>query len=394
MGVVFKAKHLRLKRIVAIKMVLAGAYASPEMTARFIKEGEAVAKLKHPNIVQIYDIGDHQNLPFISFEFIEGGSLEKQLRKQRPSSRQAAELVKTLALAIDTAHQQGIIHRDLKPANILLTEDGIPKITDFGLAKHVDGSQKYTASGAIMGTPGYMAPEQAGGNRGNIGPHTDIWGLGAILYELLTGRPPFVSDSPIDTILKVISEEPLAPAKLRSDVPPVLEEICMKCLKKVGTERFASASALADALEEYQANGDVSAEATIKLSGSSAHEKAGRNKATQVKKTVRVLLHILAVGLVLSMLYWISSWLQLEKRLMGSASIPWLRPFWLPVLFLILYFEAWMISWCYTLYRRRMADHLQRKQADSFQNVTVILLFIWAIISMPIVAYVLDKLLY
>jgi serine/threonine-protein kinase len=254
MGVVYRATHLRLKRPVALKMVLAGAHASPEILSRFVAEAQAVARLQHPNIVQVYDIGEYDSLPYISLEFIDGSSLEKYLRHQRFTYRQAAEFIKTLAEAMEVAHSHGIIHRDLKPANILLARDGTPKITDFGLAKQIGNDQIRTASGAIMGTPSYMAPEQAGGKRGKIGPHTDIWGLGAILYELLTGRPPFLSDSPIDTILQVISVDPVSPKELRPDLPQDLSDICMMCLQKESRQRYATMAELAGDLQQFLSN--------------------------------------------------------------------------------------------------------------------------------------------
>ena len=191
MGIVYKAWHLRLNRAVALKMLLAGAYARPEELERFHREAEAVAALVHPNIVQVHDVGDVDGRSFFTMEFVEGGSLAKQIQGVPQPAHQAAALVATLADAIHVAHQTGIVHRDLKPANILLTRDGTPKVTDFGLARKLEDEGGLTLSGTPVGTPSYMAPEQARGDKRAIGTATDVYALGAILYELLTGRPPF-----------------------------------------------------------------------------------------------------------------------------------------------------------------------------------------------------------
>jgi serine/threonine-protein kinase len=178
---VYKARHVPLKRVVALKMILSGAHAGPDGLARFRAEAEAVARLAHPNIVQIYEIGEHDHLPFFALEFVDGCSLDRRLAERPPSPRQAAGLVETLARAVHAVHQKGVVHRDLKPGNVLLAADGTPKVTDFGLAKQLGDGQGRTASGAVLGTPSYMAPEQAAGNPRAIGPATDVYALGAIL---------------------------------------------------------------------------------------------------------------------------------------------------------------------------------------------------------------------
>jgi eukaryotic-like serine/threonine-protein kinase len=188
MGVVYQARHIKLNRPVALKMILAGSHAGAADLARFQTEAEAIARLRHPNIVQVYEVGEHEGKPYFSLEFCGGGSLEKKLGGTPLPPKEAASLVETLARAMQPAHEQHVIHRDLKPANVLLAEDGTPKITDFGLAKKLDEAGQ-TASGAVMGTPSYMAPEQAEGKA--VGPLADVYALGAILYECLTGRPPF-----------------------------------------------------------------------------------------------------------------------------------------------------------------------------------------------------------
>jgi serine/threonine-protein kinase len=251
MGVVYKARQKGLNRWVALKMVLAGAHASPHQLARFRIEAEAIAHLQHPNIVQVYEVGEQNGLPYFSLEFVDGGSLEKQVHRQAQPPRDAAHMVETLARAMAYAHENGIIHRDLKPANVLLTKSGIPKITDFGLAKRLEDDSSQTKSGTLMGTPSYMAPEQARGDTHNIGPLADVYSLGALLYELLTGRPPFLGATPMATVLMVTREEPLVPTRLQPGVPRDLETICLKCLQKDTQERYRSALELAEDLGRF-----------------------------------------------------------------------------------------------------------------------------------------------
>jgi WD40 repeat protein/tRNA A-37 threonylcarbamoyl transferase component Bud32 len=250
MGVVYKARQIKLDRTVALKMILSGGHAGEADLARFRTEAEAVARLQHAGIVQIFEIGSHQGLPYFSLEFVEGGSLEKELAKTPLPPQQAARLVQRLAEAIHTAHEHQIIHRDLKPANVLLSADRQPKITDFGLAKKLDAAGQ-TQTGAVMGTPSYMAPEQAGGKSKEIGPATDVYALGAILYECLTGRPPFKAATPLDTLLQVVADDPVPPRQLQPKVPADLETICLKCLAKEPAKRYGSAEALAEELRRF-----------------------------------------------------------------------------------------------------------------------------------------------
>jgi serine/threonine-protein kinase len=257
MGVVYKARQVKAGRTVALKMILAGAHAGAAERSRFQTEAEAVARLSHPNIVQIYEVGEHDGKPFFSLELCPGGSLDKKLGGDPQQPRQAAGLVEVLARAMHAAHQHQVIHRDLKPANVLLAEDGTPKITDFGLAKKLDEAGR-TASGAVLGTASYMAPEQAEGKR-EVGPAADVYALGAILYECLTGRPPFKAASALDTVLQVLADEPVPPAQLNGKVPPDLETICLKCLHKEPQRRYASAEALAADLERYLAGESIQA---------------------------------------------------------------------------------------------------------------------------------------
>jgi WD40 repeat protein len=251
MGVVYEARQIALNRVVALKMILSGAHAGPDALARFRSEAESVARLQHPGIVQVYEVGEHGGLPYFSLEFVDGGSLDQKLAGTPQPPRASAELVRALALAVHAAHQKGVVHRDLKPANVLLTADGTLKVTDFGLAKQVDSDGGQTRSGAIIGTPSYMAPEQAGGHVRQIGPASDVYALGAILYECLTGRPPFRAATPLDTVLQVISEEPVAPTQLQPKLPRDLETICLQCLRKEPKKRYASAQELADELGRF-----------------------------------------------------------------------------------------------------------------------------------------------
>ena len=273
MGVVYKAQQTSLKRLVALKMVLAGDDAGAEQLARFRLEAESVAHLQHPNIVQIHEIGEHQGRPFFSLEFVDGGSLIQKIRGQLVPAQQAAQLTEILARAVQHAHQRGVVHRDLKPANILLQEAGddkhgrnapgacaiqdgyfIPKITDFGLAKRLESQDMgQTRSGAVMGTPSYMAPEQAEGRTNEIGPLVDVYALGAILYELITARPPFKGDSMMKTLHQVLHEDPPPPSKVVPKISRDLETICLKALAKDPAKRYQSALALAQDLERFLA---------------------------------------------------------------------------------------------------------------------------------------------
>jgi serine/threonine-protein kinase len=251
MGVVFRARHLGLNRVVALKMVLTGAYAGPQERARFLREAEAAASLRHANIVQVYDVGDHEGRPYFTMEFVEGGTLAQQLAAGPRTGRHAAALVAALAEAVQAAHEGGIVHRDLKPANVLLTADGTPKIADFGIARRLEGGPALTASGAGVGTPCYMAPEQAAGKAGAVGPAADVYALGAILYELLTGRPPFRGETAAETVQQLLAQEPVPPARRNARVPRDLEVICLKCLAKEPGRRYPGAQALAEDLGRF-----------------------------------------------------------------------------------------------------------------------------------------------
>jgi serine/threonine-protein kinase len=248
MGVVFQARQHQPERLVALKFFSAGVHAAEER-ARFLAEANIIARLDHPNIVRVHAVGEHQGQPFLCLEYLEGGHLGKKINGQPQPPRQAARLLEQLAWAVHHAHEKGVIHRDLKPANVLLTADGTPKVTDFGLARY--GRPELTATGAVMGTPAYMAPEQARGEGKIVGPAADIWALGVILYELLTGQPPFRGVQVMDTLMQVVESEPVPPRRLQPKVPRDLETICLKCLQKRPPRRHGTAAALAEDLRRY-----------------------------------------------------------------------------------------------------------------------------------------------
>jgi serine/threonine-protein kinase len=258
MGVVYKAKQLRLNRVVALKLVLSGAHASSAERQRFKIEAEAAAALQHPNIVQIYEVGEQDGHPYCALEFCPGGSLVDRLKGTPLPPRDAAQFIEQLARAVHCAHQAGIVHRDLKPGNVLLTADGMPKITDFGLAKRV-GASDLTATGTIVGTPAYMAPEQAAGRGKHVGPAADVYALGAILFECLTGGPPFRAATPLDTLVQVVEHTPTPPQMLNPKVDGDLATVCLKCLEKDPVRRYASAEALAEDLRRYRDGESISA---------------------------------------------------------------------------------------------------------------------------------------
>jgi serine/threonine protein kinase len=274
MGAVYRARQLKPDRPVALKMILSGRHAGPEQRRRFRSEAEAAARLNHPNVVQIYEVGEHDGQAFFSMELVDGGSLAQRLGRGPIPSREAAALVAALADAVAYAHGRGVVHRDLKPANVLLAvsdaskkrpgseapdrrfceaslTEAVPKITDFGLAKRVDRDAGQTPTVAILGTPSYMAPEQAEGKSKEVGPAADVYALGAILYELLTGRPPFRGETEVDTLCQVLQADPVPPSRLQPSAPRDLETICLKCLQKEPGRRYGGAAALADDLRRW-----------------------------------------------------------------------------------------------------------------------------------------------
>ena len=270
MAVVYTARQLNLNRVVALKVIRGGEHASPKELDRFRAEVEAVASLRHPNVVQVYEAGQWNGMPYCAMELVSGGSLARKLGGLPLHADAAARLTSKVARALQVAHEAGIVHRDLKPANVLLEPthrlDGIelsmekrsrqrfePKIADFGLAKRRGDSTFQTATGELLGTPSYMAPEQAIGSHAAIGPHTDVYALGILLYEMLTGRPPFLATTSLETLRQVVREEPVSPRRLQPDAPRDLETICLKCLEKNPTRRYPSAALLADDIERFLA---------------------------------------------------------------------------------------------------------------------------------------------
>jgi predicted Ser/Thr protein kinase len=257
MGVVYRARQKSLNRIVALKIILAGEFASSADIQRFHTEAEAAANLDHPGVVPIYEVGEFEGRHYFSMGYVEGQSLAAKVAQGPLPPREAAQLLKAVAEAIQYAHQKGVIHRDLKPANILLDSTGRPRVTDFGLAKRVEGGSQVTRSGQILGTPSYMPPEQAAG--GAIVPASDVYAMGAVLYVLLTGRPPFCAAEPLDTLAQVLNAEPVSPRQLNPDVPRDLETIVLKCLEKSSQRRYATAEELAEELECYLAGRPIRA---------------------------------------------------------------------------------------------------------------------------------------
>lgn len=264
MGVVYKARQLRLDRTVALKMILSGHFAGKADVQRFQIEAEAAARLDHPNIVPIYEVGEHDGVHYFSMGYVDGESLAERLSDGPWSPQDAAELTRTLGEAIAFAHSQGVIHRDLKPGNVLLDGTGRPRIADFGLARRSDVDSRLTGTGQIVGTPAYMAPEQAS-DAANVGPPSDVYSLGAVLYELLTGEPPFSAANPLDTVLQVLEQPPTAPRSINSAIPKDLEAICLKCLEKRSEHRYQTADDLARDLTRFLENEPVEARSLTAL---------------------------------------------------------------------------------------------------------------------------------
>ncbi|MEQ8667736.1 MAG: protein kinase [Pirellulales bacterium] len=296
MGVVYEAFDRKLNRFVALKMIVPHRSSRPEDKLRFQREAEAVARLTHPGIVEVFEFDEHESAHYCVFEYMDGGSLADRIKESLPAPREAAELIVQLAEAVEFAHQNGVIHRDLKPSNVLFHSNGVPKIADFGLAKRLEGEWTQSISGRPIGTPCYMSPEQAEGHASSIGPATDVYALGATLYELLTGRPPFRGDTDWGTLEQVRQKEPAPPSSLVAGLDAQLEAICLTCLEKAPDDRYSSAAELAADLQRY-------------LSGESVHTPRGK-RGTQFfrqlkryrKPTVTAALSILALAAVF-MLY-------------------------------------------------------------------------------------------
>jgi serine/threonine-protein kinase len=252
MGVVYHGQHRVLQSRVAIKVIRTSEFASSEEVRRFRQEGRAASRLRHTNIVQVHDAGEMDGTPFLVMQFVDGETLAQRLRRGPVDRETAVTLMIAVASAVDYLHQESILHRDLKPANILLDAQSVPFVSDFGLAKLFDVDQERTASGMLLGTPAYMSPEQAWGKPEQVGPATDVYSLGAILYELLTGVPPFQEKTPLDQLLRLRDAEPRPPRALNRQIPVELEQICLRCLEKQPQDRYRSAAELAEDLQRYR----------------------------------------------------------------------------------------------------------------------------------------------
>jgi WD40 repeat protein len=311
MGVVYHARHVALKRVVALKMVRVGSQASAQDLARFRVEAEAVARLQHPNIVQIHDVGETAGQPFCALEYLEGGNLAQKLGGKPLAPYETAQLVETLARAMQFAHSRNVIHRDLKPANVLLTAHGTPKVTDFGLARQLDDDSGQTLAGAVMGTPSYMAPEQAAGQAYAAGPAADVYALGAILYECLTGRPPFKGTTVPDTLEQVRTQDPEPPRQGQRSLPRDLETICLKCLRKEPERRYASADALAEDLRRWLADEPIAARPVGTLERAALWVR---------RKPARAGLVLLLAALIVAVVTFSALWAVRESEVAGSLS--------------------------------------------------------------------------
>jgi hypothetical protein len=314
MGVVYKARQVSLDRIVALKMILAGQFAGDAQVQRFHTEAESVGHLDHPNIVAIYEVGQHDGLHYFSMKLMEGGSLAQVVADRpwsvadREGQQRAARLVASVARAVHHAHQRGILHRDLKPANVLLDAAGQPHVSDFGLAKRIEGDSNVTQTGAIVGTPSYMAPEQASGKKGAVTTLADVYSLGAILYELLARRPPFLGETPLETIRELIEREPVPPSQYNPRLDRDLEAICLKCLEKAPGRRYSSAHALADDLDHWLAGEPIQARPA----------SLARLMWAWLRKNLRATLWTGLIGLACGGLY-LLTWINLLRLTMGRS---------------------------------------------------------------------------
>jgi tRNA A-37 threonylcarbamoyl transferase component Bud32 len=310
MGVVYKARQTMLNRLVAVKMIRQGELAQADALVRFRREGELLARVQHANVVQVHHVGVEQGQPFIVMEYVEGTSLQTWLRHNRPTPMDAAQMVETLATAMHAAHQCGIIHRDLKPANVLLAEGGTLKVTDFGLAKNLTAEGKVTSTGAVVGTPSYMAPEQAQGDSARLGVRTDVYALGAILYELLAGRAPFEGPTPLEVLLQVVHSDPGSLRRLQPAVPRDLETICLKCLAKEPAKRYPCADSLAKDLRRFRAGEPIQARPTPVWERGWKWGRRRPGLALAIVLTLFVLLPAIGIG----------AWAWRERQLPGQQT--------------------------------------------------------------------------
>jgi len=330
MGVVFKARQQSLNRVVALKMVLAGR-GGPEELERFRAEAEAVGRLQHANIVQVYEIDELEGRPYFTLEFCANGSLARKLEGQPLTNKDAAELVEDLARAMTAVHNAGIVHRDLKPQNVLIAADGTPKVTDFGIAKNAAATSSHTQTGIILGTPSYMAPEQAEGRTKEVGPEADVWALGAILYHALTGRPPFLAATPVETMRQVLDQDPLPPRILNRFIDPDLDKIALKCLEKDPKLRYRTAAELGEDLRRYREGEPITARSVNLLER--LHREIGRSQHDAK-------LRPWGTGLMLlGFLIWI---VHSSTSLLLVSGMPEWPAFWIPRSIFFVLFAVWL----------------------------------------------------
>ncbi len=318
MGVVYRARQASLSRIVALKMILAGEHAGLLERARLRIEAQAAAQLMHPNVVQIFEIGEHEGLPFLAMEYVAGGNLTRTLRSMPQAFRWSARMTETMARAIHVAHQRGIVHRDLNPSNILIAPDGTPKISDFGLAKFLVNDKGISINGVLLGTPSYMAPEQVSSNGKTIGPATDVYALGALLYEMLTGAAPFRGFTPMETLCQVMEAELVPPSRLRHGVPEDLETICLKCLERDPARRYSSAEDLAEDLRRYLENQPIRGRRTSRFR--QALQWSRRQPQAARLLGLCFLLFLMLVGVVIAYAHYVAVWGR-ESDLAWSVAI-------------------------------------------------------------------------
>jgi serine/threonine protein kinase len=320
MGVVYKARQVSLNRIVAIKMILQGQLAAAEEVDRFTLEAEAAAKLAHPHIVVIHDVGRLNDQHYFSMEYVEGENLAQVIRRGSVSFQQAATYLEQIAKAVDYAHRNGVLHRDIKPSNVLLDPTGRVRVTDFGLAKHFDRGEELTVTGQIIGTPAYMAPEQITGRRGEIGPPCDVYALGAILYELLTGQPLFKGRDYFETLLHVLECQPQSPRELNPDVPRELEMICLKCLEKEPQHRYQSAGGVSEDLQRFL-NGDSISLTSPKLADRLVRTLERSHYDREFHTWARILFHLAWIALATHVLVFLNRTIPAANPLGGLIAI-------------------------------------------------------------------------
>jgi tRNA A-37 threonylcarbamoyl transferase component Bud32 len=348
MGVVWKARQVKLDRTVAVKMVRGGALAGADDVQRFRAEAQAAANLKHPHIVGIHEVGEYEGQHYYSMDLIEGRPLSDLCHGTPMNAREAAELLQIVCDAVHFAHQRGILHRDLKPHNLMLDAEGKPHVLDFGLAKRIDDDQSLTMSGAVLGSPSYMAPEQAQGRNDRVGPHTDVYALGAILYQMLTGRAPFLANTAAETMMQVVQREPSAPSKFHHDIPFDLETICLKCLEKEPARRYATARELGEELARFLKGEPILAQPASAI----------RKAATWMRQhpgwlAGAVALVVLGLSCAVFWLYQENAWLQAKQRNPALERAPggqtrallqWFGMSALIVLTLSLWLNAWFMK--------------------------------------------------